>query len=166
MNKTAISVALATALAAGAAWAQDKEETADSSGCGVGTMLFDGQRGAAPQILAVTTNGTFSQTFSVSTGTLGCNSDGVVNPPTEVRMIVVSNLDGLARDTARGSGETLDSLAQAMAIEPTDRSLFFTTMQDNFARIFPSEDVTADEVLTSIHAVMAEDAALSRYVAV
>ena len=164
MNKVALSVALATALATGAAWAQDKEETADSSGCGVGTILFDGQRGPAPQVLAVTTNGTFTQTFSVTTGTMGCNSDGVVNPPTEVRMIVVSSLDGLARDTARGSGETLDSLAQAMAIEPADRPLFFATMRGNFARIFPSENVDAQEVWTHIYAVMVEDETLSRYV--
>jgi hypothetical protein len=38
-------------------------------------------------------------------------------------------------------------------------------MQDNFVRIFPSENVTADEVFVSMNAVLAEDPVLSRYAA-
>lgn len=166
MHRFGISVALSVALVAGSAYAEEGD-TADSSGCGVGTILFKGQDGPAPQVLAITTNGTLgNQTFGITTGTLGCNQNGIVRSPAKVRLITTSSLDNLARDMARGEGETLDSLAEAMTIDAGDRSLFFTTMQANFARIFPSEDVTADEVLTSIHAVMAEDAELSRYAAV
>ncbi|HKB84382.1 MAG TPA: DUF3015 family protein, partial [Burkholderiales bacterium] len=51
---------------------------ADNVGtCGWGSKLFDGQKGAAPQVLAVTTNGTFgNQTFGISSGTSGCTQDG------------------------------------------------------------------------------------------
>lgn len=166
MHSSGISVAFSVALVAGSAYAEEGD-TADSSGCGVGTILFKGQDGPAPQVLAITTNGTLgNQTFGITTGTLGCNQNGIVRSPAKVRLITTSSLDNLARDMARGEGETLDSLAEAMTIDAGDRSLFFTTMQANFTRIFPSEDVTADEVLTSIQAVMAEDAELSRYVAV
>jgi Protein of unknown function (DUF3015) len=153
------------AVGAAAAQAQEQQgETASSAGCGVGTILFEGQKGVAPQVLAVTTNGTFgNQTFGISSGTLGCTQDGIVRPPTEVRMLLVSSLDNLATDVARGDGETLDSLAQAMAIENPDRPVFFAALQDNFTRIFPNENVTADEVITSINAVLVEEPTLRRY---
>ena len=167
MMKSFVSAALAVSLTAGIAYADNhaKGETADSSGCGVGTILWKGQSGVAPQILAVTTNGTLgNQTFGITTGTLGCTKDGVVSPPAEVRMLTVSNLDNLAKDVARGEGETLSSFATAMKIDEQDRPKLYSVLQSNFTRIFSSDSVTADAVLASIQTVMAEDEALSRYV--
>ena len=162
--KGLVSMALVMGLAAGVAQAQEGE-TADSSGCGVGTILWKGQSGVAPQILAVTTNGTSgNQTFGITTGTLGCTKDGVVSPPAEVRMLTVSQLDNLAKDVARGEGETLASFASAMKVESADQPLLFATLKSNFTRIFPADDVSADEVLVSIQQVMAEDETLARYV--
>lgn len=41
--------------------------------CDWGTKLFEGQSGIAPQVLAVTANGTFwNQTFGISFGASGC----------------------------------------------------------------------------------------------
>jgi hypothetical protein len=161
-----VTMALAMGLASGVAYAQDQQgTTADSSGCGVGTILWKGQSGPAPQILAVTTNGTSgNQTFGITSGTLGCTQDGVVSPPAEVRMLTVSQLDNLAKDVARGEGETLASFATAMKVEQQDQPLLFSALKSNFTRIFPAENVTADEVLVSIQQVMAEDDTLARYV--
>lgn len=168
MKKLTVATALVTAMAAYGAQAQEgRQVTADSTGCGVGTILFEGQQGVAPQVLAVTTNGTLgNQTFGITSGTLGCTQDGVVKPPAEVQMLIISSLDNLAVEAARGEGETLDSLATLMNIEERDKARFFATLQANFARIFPSEDVGAEEVTTAMYAVMAEDDVLSRYVAV
>jgi hypothetical protein len=117
-------------------------------------------------VLAVTTNGTLgNQTFGITSGTLGCTRDGVVSPPAEVRMLVVSSLDTLATDVARGEGETLASLASAMEVEEADRAHLYGALKSNFTRIFPSENVTADEVLVSLQTVMAEDEVLRRYLA-
>jgi Protein of unknown function (DUF3015) len=164
MRTLIVPAVLALAFATPAALAQD-DETASSAGCGLGTMLFEGQKGIAPQILAVTTNGTSgNQTFGISSGTLGCTQNGVVRPPTKVRVLLMSSLDSLAVDMARGDGETLQSLASLLAVEEQDKARFFVAMQDNFVRIFPSENVTADEVFASMNAVLAGDAVLSRYV--
>ncbi|MGI9510882.1 MAG: DUF3015 domain-containing protein [Geminicoccaceae bacterium] len=165
--KALVSMALAMGLASGMAYADNhaKGETADSSGCGVGTILWKGQSGAVPQILAVTTNGTLgNQTFGITSGTLGCTKDGVVSPPAEVRMLTVSHLDNLAKDMARGEGETLVSFATAMKVEEQDQPLLFATLKSNFTRIFPADNVSADAVLMSIQEVMAEDDTLARYV--
>lgn len=163
MRTLIVPTVLALALTAPAALAQDGE-TANSAGCGLGTMVFEGQQGIAPQVLAVTTNGTSgNQTFGITSGTLGCTQDGVVRSPTEVRVLLMSSLDNLAVDMARGDGETLESLAALLAVEDQDKPRFFAAMQDNFVRIFPNEDVTAEEVLVSMNAVLAEDEVLSRY---
>jgi Protein of unknown function (DUF3015) len=164
MRTLGISAALVLALGAHSAAAQSGE-AASSSGCGVGTILFEGQKGPAPQILAATTNGSLgNQTFGITTGTLGCEKDGVVRSPTKVRMLMISSLDNLATDVARGDGETLESLAALMDVAPQDKARFFASLQGDFGRIFPSEDVTVDEVIVSINAVLAEDAVLQRYV--
>jgi hypothetical protein len=164
MRTLGISAALVLALTAHSASAQNSE-AASSSGCGVGTILFEGQKGPVPQILAATTNGSLgNQTFGITSGTLGCEKDGVVRSPTKVRMLMISSLDNLATDVARGEGETLESLAALMAVEPEDKARFFASLQGDFGRIFPSEDVTVDEVIVSMNAVLAQDAVLQRYV--
>lgn len=166
MMKGLVTAALAMGLTVSVAQADNhKGGVADSSGCGVGTILWKGQSGVAPQILAVTTNGTLgNQTFGITTGTLGCTKDGVVSPPAEVKMLTVSQLDNLAKDVARGEGETLASFATAMKVEKEDQPLLFATLKSNFTRIFPSDSVSADDVLVSIQHVMAEDETLARYV--
>lgn len=166
MKKLSLAAMMGVLLVAPATQAQEQGEAANSTGCGAGTILFEGQKGVAPQVLAVTTNGTSgNQTFGISSGTLGCTQDGVIKPPAEVRMLLLSNLDNLARDVARGEGETVQSLAQLMAIEESDKKHFFATLQANFGRIFPNAKVTADEVFVAMRAVMAKDAILSQYVA-
>jgi hypothetical protein len=163
MRTLIVPAMLALTFATPAAIAQE-DETASSAGCGLGTMLFEGQKGVAPQILAVTTNGTSgNQTFGITSGTLGCTQNGVVRPPTKVRVLPASSLDSLAVDMARGDGETLQSLASLLAVEEQDKARFSSRCRTT-SRIFPSENVTADEVFVSMNAVLAEDAVLSRYV--
>jgi hypothetical protein len=165
--KPIIALTLGTILIAGAAaQAQDQQtEPANSAGCGVGALLFEGKQGIAPQILANLTNNTYlTNTSSITSGTAGCNSEGVVTPPAKVRVLVTSSLDNLARDVAKGDGEALESLADAITVDKEDRSLFRTTMKNNFGRIFPTSDVTGDEVWAHIHAVMSGDEQLRRYV--
>lgn len=159
--KGLISMTLAMGLVSGIAYA---EGNGDSTGCGLGSTLWAGKTGLVPQVLAVTTNGTLgSQTFGITTGTLGCNQNDVI-ASAEVRQLASVNLDNLATDIARGEGETLASLATAMKVDTPDQDLMFVTLKGNFARIFPDDGVSSDEVLVSIQEVMAEDETLARYV--
>lgn len=168
MMKSMLSMALVMGLASGVAYADNhtKPGNGDSTGCGLGTTVWAGKTGIVPQILAVTTNGTSgNQTFGITTGTLGCSKNDVV-ASAEVRQFASANIDNLATDIARGEGETLASLAAAMEVETDDRSLMFATLKSNFARIFPDDSVTSNDVLVQIHQVMAEDQTLARYVEV
>lgn len=163
MKKSVVSVMLGLGVVVGLASVQDAR--AESTGCGLGTTAWEGQSGVGPQVLAVTTNGTsFNQTFGITSGTLGCDSNDVI-ASAEVRQLTVANLDNLAKDMARGEGETLSSLATAMAIETDDQPVLFATFKSNFTRIFPDENVTAEEVLVAMRSVMGENERLARYVA-
>jgi hypothetical protein len=161
MKTTLISAALLTALSASSAFAAQ-----ENTGCGLGSMVFDGQSGVGPQVLAVTTNGTSgNQTFGISSGTLGCTQDGVVQSTQKLSMFTGSNMDKLARDMSVGHGESLETIAELMGIAEEDKSSFFAVSQQNFDKIFSSEDVTAEQVLASLNEVMAQDEKLARYTA-
>jgi hypothetical protein len=133
-------------------------------GCGVGSMIFKGQKGIAPQVLAVTTNGSFgNQTFGITTGTLGCTQDGMVTSNMKTALFIDSNKDQLARDMSVGSGETLASLSHLMGIEAKDQAAFNRLAKDNVARIFANENVATEQVVSSLREVLASDATLSHY---
>lgn len=132
--------------------------------CGWGSKLFDGQSGVAPQVLAVTTNGTFgNQTFGISSGTSGCTQDGVVRSDWKTAMFIDGNKEKLARDMSVGEGETLDSLAQLLGVEERHRPAFGAATRENFDRIFPAADASADEIAASLKQVLAEHESLSIY---
>lgn len=135
---------------------------ADNTGCGLGTTVWEGQSGIAPQVLAVTTNGTLgNQTFGITFGTLGCKQDGVVRSP--MAMFTGSNMDRLARDMSVGEGEALETLAELLGIEAAHKGAFYQSVKTNFDAIFPTADVTAEQVLDAVHDMMAQDAVLARY---
>lgn len=133
-------------------------------GCGVGSMVFKGQKGIAPQVLAVTTNGsTGNQTFGITSGTLGCTQDGVVTSNMKTAMFIESNKDQLARDMSVGSGETLAALSHLLGVETQDQVAFNRLAKNNVARIFTTESVATEQVVASLREVLAADATLSRY---
>ncbi|MHB1586498.1 MAG: DUF3015 family protein [Acidiferrobacteraceae bacterium] len=142
--------AVATMLAAPLAFAAN-----NNVGCGVGTIIFNGQRGVAPQVLAATTNGTFgNQTFGISSGTLGCSRDGVVANPVRVSMFVGANMDRLARNMSVGHGQSLNALADLIGIKSDQKVAFFRLTQQHFAEIVPTSNITAKQMITNLSAVM------------
>jgi len=132
-------------------------------GCGVGAMIWKGQSGIAPHVLAATTNGTFgNQTFGMTTGTLGCQTNEAVQ---SMALYMDSNIDKVARDMSRGSGENLDTLAVLLGVEQGDRETFRKVLQENFATIFPDADTTSGEAIDAIVSILEQHESLSKYVA-
>ncbi len=133
-------------------------------GCGWGSKLMDGSEGIAPQVLAVTTNGTSgNQTFGISSGTSGCSQNGVVRSNWKTAMYIDSNMNKLARDMSRGHGESLDSLAVLLGMEESDKGVFYKEVQANFDNIFPSVDTNSVEVRDSLRYLLAGNRALEQY---
>lgn len=132
-------------------------------GCGLGSMVFKGQSGIAPHVLAATTNGSFgNQTFGMTTGTLGCNTNEEVE---SLAMYMDSNVDNIARDMSRGEGENLETVAALLGVDASEREAFRQLMQNNFATIFPSSETTSGEAVDAIVALLKADPTFGKYVA-
>ena len=113
----------------------------DSTGCGLGSLVFKGQKGPVPQILAVTTNGTYTQTFGITSNTSGCDSYGRITGGTgRIFAFLENNLDQFAADAAVGKGETIEAIA---AITGRDAETVGRVAHNNFAELFGDKDVSA-----------------------
>ncbi|ELR64578.1 hypothetical protein C942_02391 [Photobacterium marinum] len=134
-------------------------------GCGLGSMLLEGQKGKPMKILGATLNGTSgNQTFGITFGTLGCDGSGEITSTEKLAMYIDANMDTLARDMARGEGDSLATLSEVWGIQEADKAHFAAVVQSEFANVFTSTDVTSDEVLNNINGVIANDASLAGYV--
>ncbi len=137
---------------------------ATGPGCGVGAIIFKGQKGVVPQVLAATTNGTLgNQTFGISTGTLGCTQDGVVKNDQKVDVFASANLDNLSQEMAQGQGEHLASLASLLGVPAEHQSEFFALTQTKYTAIFPTEQTTSNEMLVSLNGEMSTHPTLSSF---
>lgn len=123
----------------------------ENCGCGIGTMIFEGQDGLVSQTLAVTTNGVFANIlFGISTGTLECSQPDAIVQLDRARIFVAANMDNLASDIAVGNGEYIHTLAELIEVPKAERSQFYSQLQANFETIYSSDDVSHDEVLDTI----------------
>ena len=139
------------------------EAAGGNGGCGWGNALFKGQNGLATHALAAITNVTFwNNTFGMTTGTNGCSTSGTLSYGGA--SVVSAIMDEFSEDVARGEGDALNTVAVVYGVQPEDRDTFAKVMHENFNVLFPSEDVTASEMIESIEAVMASDETLAKYV--
>ncbi len=160
MRKIAVAIALAVISSAGMAFADP------DVGCGWGTMVFKGSSGVAPKVLAATTNGFLgNQTFGISSGTAGCHQGGTVTASARLIMYASANFDKLAGDMAAGQGESLDTLAYLIGVNDADKPAFSQLTKSHFGELFPSERVTAGEMLTTLRSLMATEPQLAKYAA-
>lgn len=126
----------------------------DSTGCGLGSMAWRGQSGILPQVAAATTNGTFgNQTFGITFGTSGCDPNGRITGGTQkmVLAFLENNLEQFAMDAAAGEGETLNTLAGIMDMNEADVA---AKTYQNFAVLFPNENVDAVDVTLKFYEIM------------
>jgi hypothetical protein len=126
------------------------------AGCGLGSILFDPGSGFT-QVLAATTNASFgTQTFGITSGTSNCGASK--RGAGAARAFVEANRPALARDIARGGGETISSLTQIAAC--ADAAQVGAHLQRRFADIFPGPARSDREVSRSLLEVLRADAAL------
>lgn len=120
----------------------------NQTGCGLGSLIIKDDSTAVMLALQATTNGTFgNQTFGITSGTLNCKkTQFVMNEQTQE--FVASNMDQLAKEIAIGKGEALDTLAELMAV--SDKASFVASLQDNYNKIYTSQDVKMADVLDNI----------------
>jgi Protein of unknown function (DUF3015) len=132
-------------------WADQK-----NYGCGLGSMAFQGNDGLISQVFAATTNGTFgNQTFGITSGTSNCEQFKTFTSNETINTFVAENMDGLAKDIARGQGEYLDAFAGLIAVPESQRPAMYASLQAHFSQIYTSDSVSYLDVLRNIDSVIA-----------
>ena len=133
--------------------------------CGWGNMLLEGQSGLPMHFLATTTNGTSgNKTFGMTTGTNGCSTSGKLTYGGKEMVDMSAIMDEFSNDVARGHGDALTTIAVSFNVTTDDREHFSSVMQNNFSTIFPSSEVTAEQVMAAVMDVMKSDAKLAKYI--
>ncbi|RJG12012.1 DUF3015 domain-containing protein [Pseudomonas cavernicola] len=151
-------------LSAASLLAQAQAQAADGKGCGWGNMLFEGQSGLVPHLLAISTNVTSGNaSFGLTSGTNGCDTSVKLGYGGRSLFAMNGMLDSIAEDMAQGQGEALDAYATLLGVEKADRAHFAQVTHQNFGTIFPRADVTSEQVLAATLDVMSRDSQLARY---
>jgi len=152
MKTLSITAACLALLFAGTAFAAPY----GAAGCGLGSMLIGSEPGFM-QIFAATTNGTSaSQTFGISSGTSNCGAAMKGMP--SAKAYIETNREALAKDMARGSGETLTHLS---AIAGCKNNLKVAAkLQKQFKTVFPTANVSNKHVTQSVISMLKGDKAL------
>ena len=123
-----------------------------TGGCGLGSMAWKGQSGIIPQVLAMSTNGTFLNTIGVTLGTSGCDPNGRVTGGTGklVLAVIENNMEQFAMDASAGKGETIDTIAGILNV---DSEKLGQKAQQNFALLFDNDNVEAVDLTLRIMAL-------------
>ncbi len=125
-----------------------------AAGCGLGSMIIT-QDGFV-QIFAATTNGTsYNQTFAISSGTSNCDAKTVKR---SVASYSEANRETLAREAARGEGETVTALSKLA--ECKDAASVGAALQASYAEIFPSAGTSDKSVGAAVLRTLEQSEAL------
>ena len=133
-------------------------------GCGWGNLIFEGKSGMPVHLLATIVNGTSGNaTFGMTSGTNGCDTSGRLAYNGKPMLVLSSIMSELSEDVARGEGEALTTYAVVLGIDVEDRDHFAAVTHAHFSEIFPSADVTAEQVHATTLSLMSKDPILAKY---
>lgn len=129
----------------------------ENTGCGLGAMLIgaNGNDYLLGQMAMTTLNGIGSQSIGITIGTSNCKQPSKIVQNERLNNFVAENMDSLAQDIASGKGESLDTVAELMAIPAEKKAYTFAVLQTNFAKIYTSEKVQSADVIDNIAVVLA-----------
>ncbi|MBF0363797.1 MAG: DUF3015 family protein [Oligoflexia bacterium] len=144
--------------------ANSAEKQFGVGGCGLGSLMM-GKDGN--QVLAITTNGTGTQTFGISSGTSNCVPDkkikkkglSGVSRSEEIKGLVEGNQTATLNDLAKGSGEIIWTISDVYNCE--DPLELGEELQKNYKKIVPKVDIDATELSSNIDKVISKSDVLS-----
>ncbi len=137
MNKLVFTLCLLSPAAAFAA-------PYGTAGCGLGSIVF-GDKPGIVQVFAVTTNASFySQTFGITSGTSNCGASEEVS----AKDFIETNREALAKDAARGAGETVVSLSTIAGCQSPEA--VGAALQQNYSATFTNTNASNADVSSAV----------------
>jgi len=126
------------------------------AGCGLGSLAFGTDPGFV-QVVASWLNTTllYNQTFAITFGTSNCRGIAGISA---ARAFIDTNREVLAKDIARGQGETIGALTWIGGCSSSRQ--VGSVLQRSYQEIFPTTDVSSDKVADAILERMKAEKAL------
>lgn len=136
---------------------------AGDAGCGLGSVVIS-KNSKGLQLLALTTNGTFSsQLFGITSGTSNCSSSGLVKNDKEVQYFVEVNQSDLTREMAQGQGEKLSTLASLHGCSsPEAKQAFAEMTKSSYLQIIPTAETDSAELISNLNSQIKASANVSQ----
>lgn len=120
------------------------------TGCGLGNQIIKHPNSAVLYAIQATLNSTFgAQTFGITSGTVGCKKVKFMMNE-RAQEFVASNMDSLAKEMAKGQGESIETLAELLEIK--NKQAFFATLQASYNDIYTNDHVKMSDVLENVSA--------------
>ena len=121
-----------------------------AAGCGLGSIVFEGDQTWWKQVLSSTTNGTGSQSIGITLGTSNCDSPAPLKVA-QIEAYVEANKVALANDIAKGNGETIMNLSKVYGC--TNTNDFGKALKSNYRSIFSKADASSTEITHNLNSV-------------
>ncbi len=123
-----------------------------SAGCGLGSMIFEGDQTWWKQVLASSTNTTGMQTIAIALGTSNCDSPAPLKLG-QIEAFIEANRAALAIDIAKGQGETVVGLSNVYGC--SNKAEFGRALKSNYGSIFNSAESSTKDISHNINLVAA-----------
>ncbi|MBF0238906.1 MAG: DUF3015 family protein [SAR324 cluster bacterium] len=130
-----------------------------SDGCGMGWDVTE-EKSFLGTSTRGTTNATFSPTFSMTSGTSGCDKHSIVRQDARGIHYAEANFSNLKMEIPQGNGEFLFGFAQVLGCGDVTE-MFGTVMQKNYEKIYSSEQITPVEMYQNVLQQIRNNDALS-----
>ncbi len=125
------------------------------AGCGLGSVIFGDAPSVPSQVMAATTNdSTYTNLSGITSGTSNCIDQGAIKGAQAVPLFIEVNKSALAKDAARGDGETLAGLANLMGC---DSKTFGSAVKSNYKSIFVDSNMQPAAIENSINQMITKN---------
>ncbi|MFK7823327.1 MAG: DUF3015 family protein [Oligoflexales bacterium] len=124
------------------------------AGCGLGSLIFEDQKGKVQLAAATLNNWVVPQTSAITSGTSGCydTSENMAD------LFFKSNKQAILQEIAFGQGEALDGISKIYGcIEPTNLN---KALRKQYSAIVGEQNPSADELRYNIESVIRNNSAL------
>ena len=138
------------------------------AGCGIGAIVMKGESTKNDHMAASAIEWVINyfipfQLFGMSSGTLGCDTSGTIQPASSGSAFIQQNKAQFIADVSRGEGEVLNNFMALIGVEKADQTVFKSSLKTNFAQIFNGPQTSSIEIASSINQVLAADEQLAKY---
>ncbi len=99
---------------------------------------------------SLTTEQTTEGSSDFSSNVTFDSGEQAANDGKAIEKFVSANYSRLRSDMSVGQGEHLMTLAVLMSVEEADKEKFYTVCQNNFLSIFPSTEITEQQVIVNL----------------